>query len=1116
MYSSGPGLPVTLEDCDATSTRYHDVIVPSSLFNLAFYLVSEAPQSPLVMARHGPSKFVLRLLRIHHPHVTCLGNYLDLTDQGDNGKLLEQIVVGFDHQENLIAPHPYRSATLEAAFPAHAANGIQGNQVSMAQVIDAAQSILLWHSTRQTSQGNLAKQNVLILGCRMSNEFCPELAKPVVTSPFAHPLVSKHHVYDNTINKFLSQSFFFSDILQRIGAKTMVELLISTALYFPADNGCYFQLCGPPILELPVLCEQTEGCNANSLTQVVLAKNALMYTTAPRNKAGRITMGLVSDHILNQIHDNPDSLTSDHLKCIHLSKFVFPSQYGFHSFTLKGLGKAIQKQGGIKTPKRIKSLIKLNGLIHNIVIKSNSLKLKPILNRCCPSKFVDQNLNEAERLSFIELIQTSQLYDQSSSDDFRFSHSSTPSQLQFASSSQFKKPPSLKLQQFVCPHHEVQTFVRKATQAYGLDHWWGACSPTNRQVVWNNVDRIVKLRRFEKISMHELIQGFKLKECGEWLLKNPSDAKSRQMLQDFTWWFYFLFVAELIKNTFFITESAIFRNRILYFRLDDWERICHPLVDHLKTILFYKIDEQELRNSHFQLGHSSLRLLPKDNGVRPIINLKRKRLTQTGSSNNSVLQNLFTVLSYEKDASPEMMGASVLGLNHIYTRFKEFRSRLGLSIPKMYFVKVDIRACFDTIRQEKLLQVINDWFSEDQYVVQKYGKIFSAIMYSGKVFKQLKREAYPSDESPDFAEYVSKASQKLNDILFCDQVKYTYTEREVLMALLKEHITKNFVKIGAHTYQQKVGIPQGSILSPLLCSLFYADMDRKVLKFTNGTNSLLMRLIDDFLFVTASRTDAEHFLKVMAQGNQKYGCFVSPEKTLTNFQYHGVKRLVGEEFPWCGNLINTKTLEFKADLMRYNGIHLADTLTVDHTKFPGQTFRQKMYGLAKLRMNIIYLDTTMNSIVTVLLNIYQVLRLIAAKYVAYLNDWEADTVKGWKFFHDVIEKTIQFVCVCAYRQAAQDYVKKLGGTCAIDSQDIVWLGRYAFKTALQRRIAKFGLIIQRIEIDLARQKKNAHSRKTEARLRASKMQALRYTVFEFRSPKMLQEWIKIVNVLFSN
>ena len=65
------------------------------------------------------------------------------------------------------------------------------------------------------------------------------------------------------------------------------------------------------------------------------------------------------------------------------------------------------------------------------------------------------------------------------------------------------------------------------------------------------------------------------------------------------------------------------------------------------------------------------------------------------------------------------------------------------------------------------------------------------------------------------------------------QVVYPYSRKQDIIALLEEHITENIVKIGNEYYRQVVGIPQGSVLSSLLCSFFYGDLERKKVKFTD-------------------------------------------------------------------------------------------------------------------------------------------------------------------------------------------------------------------------------------------------------------------------------------------
>ena len=90
--------------------------------------------------------------------------------------------------------------------------------------------------------------------------------------------------------------------------------------------------------------------------------------------------------------------------------------------------------------------------------------------------------------------------------------------------------------------------------------------------------------------------------------------------------------------------------------------------------------------------------------------------------------------------------------------------------------------------------------------------------------------------------------------------------KQQIIKLIDEHVKLNVIKIGRHTYRQKSGIAQGSVISSLLCSLLYGEFEKQCLSFLDHTSSCLMRLIDDFLLITTDRSNAERFLEVMHQG----------------------------------------------------------------------------------------------------------------------------------------------------------------------------------------------------------------------------------------------------------
>ncbi|KAF9000679.1 hypothetical protein BDQ17DRAFT_661615 [Cyathus striatus] len=61
-------------------------------------------------------------------------------------------------------------------------------------------------------------------------------------------------------------------------------------------------------------------------------------------------------------------------------------------------------------------------------------------------------------------------------------------------------------------------------------------------------------------------------------------------------------------------------------------------------------------------------------------------------------------------------------------------------MPKLYFVKVDVQTCFDTIEQSKLLEILHTLISEDVYMIRKYGE----ISLSGGRIRPSKRTCNPA------------------------------------------------------------------------------------------------------------------------------------------------------------------------------------------------------------------------------------------------------------------------------------------------------------------------------------------------------------------------------------
>jgi telomerase reverse transcriptase len=263
----------------------------------------------------------------------------------------------------------------------------------------------------------------------------------------------------------------------------------------------------------------------------------------------------------------------------------------------------------------------------------------------------------------------------------------------------------------------------------------------------------------------------------------------------------------------------------------------------------------------------------------------------------------------------------------LYTRLKAFQSAIQKSSKPLYFAKVDVKAAFDTIPQDAVLCYMSTIPSESEYRIAKHVEIKPGIGYhegentSKPIHKWTALAKAPNDVQGFDKSLESKLAFGRKNTVFVENVVHQARKTDELLDLMAEHIKYNMVKIGKKYYRQKEGVPQGSVLSSLLCNYFYADLEVQHLQFLHNEESLLLRLIDDFLLITANPAHAKQFLQIMHDGLPAYGVRVNPNKTLVNFEaaINGKKvpRLVGtRQFPYCGSFIDTKNLNISKDRER--------------------------------------------------------------------------------------------------------------------------------------------------------------------------------------------------------
>jgi telomerase reverse transcriptase len=284
-----------------------------------------------------------------------------------------------------------------------------------------------------------------------------------------------------------------------------------------------------------------------------------------------------------------------------------------------------------------------------------------------------------------------------------------------------------------------------------------------------------------------------------------------------------------------------------------------------------------------------------------------------------------------KSTHTQDLGGSLFSVGDIYPKLKNFAAGLnqaGLSGCHLFFAKVDVQACFDTVPQKHLIEVVTALISAESYRIQQHAEVKPPEpappgQYAVGPKSKIKYDGYarPEDQVPyeqrhDPANIIGNQG---TTVAVGPLGQQSHRKHKIL-ALLKEHVEYNVVKIGKKYYRQKNGIPQGSVLSSLLCNFFYGKLEKDILQFTRRPDTILLRLIDDFLLITTERTLAEKFLNIMHRGVPDYGISVKAQKSLVNFDcnvedYH-ILRSEGSSFPYCGLSIDTTTLDLQQDAER--------------------------------------------------------------------------------------------------------------------------------------------------------------------------------------------------------
>ncbi|XP_015474090.1 telomerase reverse transcriptase isoform X3 [Parus major] len=437
-------------------------------------------------------------------------------------------------------------------------------------------------------------------------------------------------------------------------------------------------------------------------------------------------------------------------------------------------------------------------------------------------------------------------------------------------------------------HWQVYMFVRDCLEKVIPSELWG--SNHNKCRFLKNVKMFISGGRFAKVSLPELMCRMRVNDCmwlrlgkGDHFVPADEHCFREELLARFLYWMMGTYVVELLRSFFYVTETMFQKNMLFYYRKFIWGKLQNiGIRNHFVKLQLRPLSSEEIetiRQKKFVPMASKLRFIPKRNGLRPIVKvsgvvepraLSKESREKKMNCYNTQLKNLFSVLNYERTINTSFIGSSVFGKDDIYKTWKQFVKKIlesGGEIPHFYCVKADVSRAYDTIPHNKLVEVISRVLKPEKrtvYCIRRYAVIM--ITPSGRARRLYKRHVSTfKDFMPDMKQFVSQLQESvsLQNAIVVEQSLTFHETSSSLFNFFLQMIHNSILKIRNRFYLQCCGIPQGSILSSLLCSLFYGDMENRLLSGIQK-DGVLIRLIDDFLLLTPHLMKARTFVRSTA------------------------------------------------------------------------------------------------------------------------------------------------------------------------------------------------------------------------------------------------------------
>lgn len=505
----------------------------------------------------------------------------------------------------------------------------------------------------------------------------------------------------------------------------------------------------------------------------------------------------------------------------------------------------------------------------------------------------------------------------------------------------------------------------------------------NRHIFRQKLRSFLSLRRFESLEIGGLVSNLHIKSM-RWLgrsgqISSLQDYTSRQtILVKFVKWLFERYVLKLLTNFWYIVEAP----------LRDPDKACSLFIPHQSWVNLSKVWIDEYIKNYLielpywksllqNLNHGFLRIVPKQTDFRPLCiptrppgaDITSESFQNTYKVNDwTVIRPIRDILRLQQRLTDKNVCPRCYSVRDVCDQLAQFKRRIlvtGSGMPALYGVKFDMKHCYDNLNQAKVIELIEDLFSEFQTEEEIFVKKVHRSSSDGRRHHKLLLSIKTRSEVSDLDMSQFESGEGSSHFVYAGSPQTYKFSREQILDVVQLQVTECTTQVPMRSgiYKRKRGIFQGRPLLATLCDIVYNKLSDELILRVNGSPlSLLLRLADDFLFLTTSRSSCEHMIALVSSDLAiNYGAYVNMKKCST------VSSEAEPEVDFVGLKIDTSSL-------RYHRVQTPYTIPSRARKSIEKSLEYLLWNFS-IRLSDYLLDLDNSPLSAVLDNIGEVLEL---------------------------------------------------------------------------------------------------------------------------------------------